>query len=557
MLRLIALLGLLATVVSGSQVTFADLNVPWDAPPHLDSTDNSLFSAVNSLLQRWPNTLYKNGASSMLCGNICFYTFPTTGHTIIPATMPIGTLLYHGHTVEGVPSVLEWVALDFEHAYLFCRQGPCYVVSFITTRDLRLAYFDGSSAIKWGNGTLDTQDMLTWGEPLSGRCTDEIQRIKNLCAWGKTFGLDGFVRMSYNFEVMVCDFSAGLKVVSVQNHLPKSVPELESEDDDLKYQPQSNPRPSAQTEEKPCPPMSRSSAIGPQPDPPGGWKGSLPEGYTFDFQPLVTGSWRNRSPGETRMHVDYSGLVTFYDTALASLIVSRRGVPRGHHRLLGISANDSARVHAELAEVFGRQTRGSGVDWGSVTRLIVERYAGRLETLRYTLEPVATFNLNATQQAALVRFQFLTMLVPYMTTDSVPTNASWTSSIVERCSTPSTSLIPASLLTPQERRIQGSVQGTLHEICRRLTVMWVDAFDIEAASEERAVVALENWRVHVKELMDWLGWSVWVDCNPACNPDAMCYLPSWPSFREGDIQDDMTPRCISSVSRAGQPTIWV
>ncbi|KAI0060147.1 hypothetical protein BV25DRAFT_986639 [Artomyces pyxidatus] len=532
----IAQLCLLAAVVSGSQVTFAAPKIPWDAPPDPDSADNALFSAVSSLLQRWPNTLYKNG------------------HVIVPATIPIGTPLHHGRITEEVPTVPEWAGFDFEHAYLYCRRGPCYVVSLITTRDLRLAYFDGSSSIKWGNGTLDTQDVLTWGKPLAGRCADESQRIEELCAWGKAFGIDGFLRMSYNFEVMLCDFSAGLEVISVQNYLPKSVPDGEYEDvhefGDLS---QSNAR--AQTRKQSCPPLPGPSSIGPQPGPPEGWRGSLPEGFTFDFQPLVTGSWRNRSPGETRVHADYSGLVTFYDMALTSLIAPRRGVPRQNHRLLGISANDSARVHAELVEVFGRRTSGSGADWGSVTGVIMERYAGRLDTLRYTLEPAAS--PNATRQAALVRFQLLTMLVPYMTTDSVPTNVSWTSSIVERCSTPSTSYLPAALLqlTPQERRIHGSVQGTLHEICRKLTLMWADAFDIEAASEERAVTALENWRAHVKELMDWLGWSVWVDCNPACNPDAMCYLSSWPTYMEDDNPQDVTPRCVSSI-KPGRPTGW-
>ena len=32
-----------------------------------------------------------------------------------------------------------------------------------TTQPLKLLYFDGSSAAKMSDGTLDSQDLLTWG----------------------------------------------------------------------------------------------------------------------------------------------------------------------------------------------------------------------------------------------------------------------------------------------------------------------------------------------------------------------------------------------------------
>ncbi|KAI0060146.1 hypothetical protein BV25DRAFT_1807890 [Artomyces pyxidatus] len=480
-------------------------------PPHPDSTDHFIFDTVSSLLQRWPNTLYRNG------------------HTVVPVTMPIGTVLYHGRITNDVPTVPDWTSVEFDHAYIYCRDGPCYIVSLMATRDLRLAHFDGTSAAKMGTGTLDSQDVLTWGKPFPDRCMDEWQRIEDLCAWGKPFGIEGFLRTGFQSEVMLCDFSAGLQVISLLNYIPKH-----GRDPAYRLLPLGDPD---KDECLPLPPVHY-----PQPNPPEGWKGSLPESAMADFQGLVTGSWYNRDPGETRFHIEYSALVTFYDTALTSLVAARRGVRRDFHRLTSISVNDTTQVRAELAEAFGRRARGSGVDWGSITRVIVERYAERLETLRYILEPEPS---NATQQAALVRVQLLTMLVPYMTTDSVPTNPSWTSSLVQRCSTPPTSLLPAGLLTPQERRIRDAVQGTLREICRRLTLMWVDAFDIEEASEDRARAVLGTWKKHVGELMDWLGWSVWVRCIPGCNPDAICYVPSWPAFVEGDSPYDMTPRCIS------------
>ncbi|KAI0060148.1 hypothetical protein BV25DRAFT_986335 [Artomyces pyxidatus] len=510
--RIVGPLCLLVTVASGTQVTFAAQEVAWDAPPHPDSTDHLLFSAVSSLLQRWPNVLYGNG------------------HTIVPAMIPIGTSLYHGGA-SSAPIAPDWAAFDFDHAYMFCRRGPCHVVSLITTRDLRLAYFDGSSAVKLGNGSMDSQDVVAWGKPSPERCFDEWDRIEDLCAWGRPLGIDGFLRVGYHFEVMLCDFSAGLEVIEVLNYLPKIAPER---DDVQKFWDSTVI-------------SSGAAVVSPQLDPPDGWKGSLPDELMSAFQGLVTGSWHDRAPGETRVHIDYSGLVTFYDTELSSLVAPRRKVPRKQYRLLDISANDSARVHAELAEVLGRKTKGSGVDWGSITRVVVERYAERLATLRYLLDP-SGFS-DAAEQAAIVRTQLLTMLVPYITAEAVPENfnASWASSVAGRCARTATSRLPAGLLTLQERRIQRSVQGTLHEICRRLTLMWVDAFDIEAADETHARNILEVWQVQVSELMEWLGWSVWSRCNPACEPDAMCYLSTWPPFVFDPSRKHAGPHCISLV----------
>jgi hypothetical protein len=87
----------------------------------------------------------------------------------------------------------EWVAMDQDHAYLFCV-GSSHLLTFVTTRRIRLAYFDGSSAAKMKSGTLDSQDITFWGEVRPDRSVDEYRRIKDACKWGEQYGLDGFVR---------------------------------------------------------------------------------------------------------------------------------------------------------------------------------------------------------------------------------------------------------------------------------------------------------------------------------------------------------------------------
>jgi hypothetical protein len=152
---------------------------------------------------------------------------------------------------------------------------------------------------------------------------------------------------------------------------------------------------------------------------------------------------------------------------------------------------------------------------------VTERYADRLDHLRALLSSTAMF-ANVVEQAAVARAQLLVILVPYITIKDVPqrlpasANASWAAPVVRRCATTQTSLIPLDALTPQEARIHAAVEGTLREICRRLTLVWLEFFDIEAQGEARAAEAIDVGRRHVEELMSWLDWSLWTRCSPAC-----------------------------------------
>ena len=254
---------------------------------------------------------------------------------------------------------------------------------------------------------------------------------------------------------------------------------------------------------------------------PSGWRGSPPDFLHNAFEAYLTGTRHNHAPGETRVYPDYAGLVTFYDPSLTSLVEARYGKDRLHLRLEGISALDSERVRAELQTVLTREKgRGSGVDWGSITRIVMERYAGRLEYLRFLLSPNTTFG-DALEQAAVARAQLLVMLIPYITTADIPkqlspsADLSWAAPIAQRCAT-HTSHIPLAMLTPQEARIYAAVRNTLHEICRKLVLVWVEFFDVEATDEARATISIEVARAHVDELMAWLDWSVWVRCKPEC-----------------------------------------
>jgi hypothetical protein len=70
----------------------------------------------------------------------------------------------------------------------------------VTTRPLRLAYFDGSSAAKvMSSGVMDTQDIVIWGRVRPDMARKDRVRIQELCKWGERFKLDGFVRYLFNY----------------------------------------------------------------------------------------------------------------------------------------------------------------------------------------------------------------------------------------------------------------------------------------------------------------------------------------------------------------------
>jgi len=112
-------------------------------------------------------------------------------------TVPSGTILYHARSDDSIPTQFEWLAFDSEFSYPFCMT-ECYMLSLITTRPLRLVYFDGSSAGIVQGGPLDVQDLLIWNHTRPDKWSDFNGRGKLLCEWGKHREIDGFVRMQEN-----------------------------------------------------------------------------------------------------------------------------------------------------------------------------------------------------------------------------------------------------------------------------------------------------------------------------------------------------------------------
>ncbi|WQF81006.1 hypothetical protein CDEST_06020 [Colletotrichum destructivum] len=227
------------------------------SPEHARENAVHIFNAVHSAMRQWGSSLHHNGLG------------------LIPATVPRGTLMYHGTRSNSTPEGFEWLAFEMEHSENFARswrkgrgtpppkppgkgkgkpppprrphggepiipmmegqkplgggndderppRGPGgpnepvrgYFHTYRANRDLKLLYLDGMAAGKTGMGTLDTQDTLLRDldeAPGFG----EYDRAKEICEVVKAWGLDGVIRMEIGFEAIYCDFFDGLDLVSV------------------------------------------------------------------------------------------------------------------------------------------------------------------------------------------------------------------------------------------------------------------------------------------------------------------------------------------------------
>ncbi|KAG1787940.1 uncharacterized protein HD556DRAFT_1276906 [Suillus plorans] len=481
-----------------------------DEGPAVNTTGHLVFETANSLLQHWANTRHR------------------IGHTIIPGTIPVGTHLYHGAlTGPHLPTALDWVAVEPDHSKLFCKgsiETGCWHLTLAVTRPMKVLYFDGNSAAKLSGGTMDTQDLVAWSEMKPEWLWNEEQRIKDLCKWGEKYGVNGFVRMEMNFEIMICNFTSHMEIVSFLN--------LES----IRIGTSTDPPPvGPHTGERLCSVFDVGLIY---------YRTSV---YHV-FELLHSASWRENYPGETRIMLDFSGLVSFYDTALVPSLVPRRvGLDRWDHRVAAISSEDIERVQDRLAQALALPpATTSGIDWKTVLRVVVDRYASRLEFIQHllnlTLDDGSIFD-----HAQQIQRQLRAVLLPYTVFAALPPNTSvtanatnsWAAPVFRECAASHAASIAyrGTALTPSEHLLLQAVRETTHEICRVVTKMWASGmnFGVDAfyPPEQRPEVhhihtLMGEWKEDVTQLISWLDWSVCAKCRPACGLEEMCYLPTWP-----------------------------
>ncbi|KAK3367601.1 hypothetical protein B0H63DRAFT_84208 [Podospora didyma] len=456
---------LAACLVASSLCTTASM-LPATAkdfgPSEVAAKENGfeIFNAVHSALRQWGSSLNHNGLSLFL------------------ATVPKGVLLYHGtHTTE-LPPGPEWLAFETEHAENFARPwrrpgglrptppegrmfdqhmhglhgrlvvdneesiplGPNETVHgnlhiYRVTKPLRLLYIDGMGAGKCSLGTLDTQDLLLRGirdhSPMG-----EFERAADLCAIAKEWELQGVIRMEAGFEIIKCDFSDSMELVSA------------------------NQRPD----------FSNPGNTG------------YPEVQLLEYIRAV--SQRYYGIGASRVAVDYSSMVSamFYPVNLTNPDSQRPDLPR----LVSATDKQLEVIRSRVAEVVNERfdgTHTNTIDWQGVTDMIVARYS---ERLKYMAEEIDT----------LVMFQgevnnLINLHIEYARNDDDTLKLA-----VGRCTKYHTaSIAPES---PEDRLILAGIESVTSNICstlfhvRELIVVDPDADSGSLVAAREAIQDLVN-----------------------------------------------------------------
>jgi len=239
--------------------------------------------------------------------------------------------------------------------------------------------------------------------------------------------------------------------------------------------------------------------------------------------------------------------------------------------LEGISSGDVETFLKTLGSILnGAQAwdrPASGIDWKTLLRIVVDRYAVRLQILSRllnstVLDPEADPILNLKK----AHNHMSKMLSPYRLYSASPPSPemihsipkhSWAIPVFEECSTTHTRYIDSNpslsqKLTYSEHLILNSTKSVSKEICRVIVGMWAEGMEHSISKEgftrsESAQELITRWKGLTEELIAWLDWSEWVTCQPACGVEEMCYLPTWPFFTGGPgISEILFPPVTSS-----------
>lgn len=230
---------------------------------------------------------------------------------------------------------------------------------------------------------------------------------------------------------------------------------------------------------------------------------------------------------------------------------------RGQHNLSQLSPTDSESFRMELHDVlkaWNADAPTSGVDWTGVASAAHARYAAHLNELRHVLSSRSNSS-NSTSVVDEVRLITFGMLLPYVSGPdalsvfpSPPSPAARAKSLAETaeaCTGGFTAFLSTELMTSQELRIKGALEGVLSRVCGVATRLLGNALELvdnapEKLKDPKVVEGtLARWKKDLGELMAWLGWPEWVRCERLCELDEVCYAPA-PLF---EPSGDFEPEC--------------
>ncbi|KPM34817.1 hypothetical protein AK830_g11755 [Neonectria ditissima] len=530
---------------------------PTDKPikPNRESSKenaNRIFNAIHSAGRQWGSSLYHNGFG------------------FFPAVMPMGTLLFHGDWNNTVPVGPEWLAFEIEHAEGFAHshkkgarrppgapgdrrpdepshppldghsnsQDPLsrgeesrqelrrrdghspddhgdedknvrgYLHTYQAKRDLNLLYIDGMSAGKTSMGTLDSQDLLlrenTTNHDRPG--FDEFPRALDLCDLASEWGFDGLVRTEAGFEVIYCDFTNGLNVISMTRTM---MPDDKIGDD-----------------------------------------------YLGQFQWARAVAERYDGLGADRLRIDFSSMVSglFFPINITSSDIDRPDLVRLESA--GLPAlKDIKRYLADVAT----QPRRFTVNWQGVVDLIVGRFAKRMGSM--ASDSLSWRNFVDEIESITSTWFDAAPLPDDITLTIEDEEVNRTADAIFQCR--KHFLRPATInwekWSFEDELIFTSIDTVMENVCSTLFSVRDLLYDAsprgDTGDESRLRKAAKTGRALVRGLMEELAWTVWAQEQP-CPPGEVLFIAMWPF---GGAKDHWNPGCrsIDGLMPPGEEPYWM
>ncbi|KAK0653150.1 hypothetical protein B0T16DRAFT_427351 [Cercophora newfieldiana] len=494
-----------------------------------------IFNSVHSAMRQWGSSLHHNGMS------------------LIPATIPRGTALYHGSAFNSTPIAPEWLAFEMEHAENFARSRPYgiwpnvsthhdhrprpmfdqdnaqrrlkntplaeensktirgYFHTFLTTRPLHLLYVDGSSAGNTYLGTLDTQDyILRLLDPAEDNPFADYQRARELCALVTSWGYDGIIRMEIGFEIIWCDFSEGKGLET------RSVVRSKGLEASEKWDPKKGRE--------------------------GVWRWARAAGERYD------------GIGGGRVKLDFSRMVSplWYPVDVRN--PDEKRAKEGLPRLVGMTREEREVVMGRVGAVAkaGGKGNGEGVDWQGVVDMVVARYSERLGYM-------ASEEVEAGRFVEEV-FAATNSYVEYPSAPGDVTVLNGGEGFAQECQRCAEQyLLPLEWKrasgdwTEEDEMLHAVISSVTQRICQTLfdvrteleslqpgIVFGVASGDINDTERATMQKAVEQGRGMVRNLTAELRWTTWKKCR-GCAANEVCFVAMWPF---GRVSDHYEPSCF-------------
>lgn len=498
------------------------------------------------------------------------------GFSFVPGYVPAGTLLYHGKRGARIPEGMEWLAFDAEYSFNmlsgpFSSSNDSYLFTFTNSEPLKILNIDGASAALYPEGTMDSQGLVLNMTKDDWVGFKEYERANLLCAMGKNYGIDGYVRLNTGFELVMCSFqNPKLKLVTgVQVPPVASSDEDDNEDDDFMSEIHSkvlddisaarsgqhcvaanNPEVKAESQrplvlEEPSNLMEQVSQD-PADHPPGSGPSSPPRplprkrprgSKSIGWDWILSGV--NHFYGDPRVIPDYRGFITAYGRDNFEV----EG-PIYTHRLLDAPEELQIELRNDILavlSVYEPALEAEAINWRTVTDEIVGKFVPILTSLNYTF---STLGEDQDVEKIKKTVQDMTSSFVRRFTDVTLNETTSSSGSLERCAASwDPTVTKAIKLTTLEKRILSSVRTVTRELCGFVydTYNWSSA--VTPLTADSSIQTDLGPRLH--SLIDTLGWVDFLECKTKCEAGQVCYFPMWPGSWIKDEDYTVGLRCVS------------